>query len=180
MRRRSSVAGISRSRGESQWRNLRELLGCVHKCEHVLANVSHSYTSRTHDIGPSALAAKPRRGARPTRDRASGDRVPVLVDAITEAVASISLREAPWWVSSGVTWCDAAHVVKLCMQTFIHLFRCNQGGKRMRTTFLPRPPLASVHVLYPAAAGQEGSTWLVVAARQRATTVRCAMPQLHR
>lgn len=130
MRRRSSVAGISRSRGESQWRNLRELLGCVHKCEHVLANVSHSYTSRTHDIGPSALAAKPRRGARPTRDRASGDRVPVLVDAITEAVASISLREAPWWVSSGVTWCDAAHVVKLCMQTFIHLLRCtrNLGG----------------------------------------------------
>jgi hypothetical protein len=53
------------------------------------------------------------------------------VKRITEAVASISLlREAPWWVSSGVTWCDAAHVVKLCMQTFIHLLRCtrNLGG----------------------------------------------------
>ena len=36
------------------------------------------------------------------------------------------------------------------------------------------------HVLYTAAAGEEGPAWLVVAARQRATTVRCAMPLLHR
>lgn len=84
----------------------------------------------------------------------------------------------------GFFGCDAAHVVKLCMQTFFLLFRVILAAtdETMNKGFLllPRPPLAIVHVLYPAAAGQEGSTWLVVAARQRATTVRCAMPLLHR
>lgn len=47
---------------------------------------------------------------------------------------------------------------------------------------LPPPPLAFVldNVLHSAAAGQKGPAWLVVAARQRASTVRCAMPLLHR
>lgn len=72
------------------------LRACRETCEHVLANVSNSYTSRTHEWAGCPW----RRQARRPPDR--GDRVHVLLDAITEAVASISFREAPRWVSSGV------------------------------------------------------------------------------
>ena len=129
MRRRSSVAGISRSRGESQWRNLRLSFSDVCTSVNTFSPMFHTAIRHAHTtLGRLPLPRS--RGAEPARP-ATGRRAiefPCLWIAITEAVASISLREAPWWVSSGVTWCDAAHVVKLCMQTFIHLFRCNQGG----------------------------------------------------
>ena len=215
-RRRSSVAGISRSRGESQWRNTRELLGrartvvtgpvsrttrphsplrhsffrfyelrlasvtvrrcvcsdkscgretadaewrsycmvftsetpqlraalsgsimvggslvqelmlraCRETCEHVLAHVSHSYTSRTHEWAGCPW----RRQARRPPDR--GDRVHVLLDAITEAVASISFREAPRWVSSGVALLDLSSSYACRNSKLFHLFRSRLGGRQ--------------------------------------------------
>ena len=99
------------------------LRACRETCEHVLANVSHSYTSRTHEWAGCPWRRQARR-PRPT----GAIEFTVLLDAITEAVASISFREAPRWVSSGVALLVMSSSYACRNSKLFHLFRSRLGG----------------------------------------------------
>jgi hypothetical protein len=83
----------------------------------------HTAIRHAHTNGPAALG-EGRRGARPT----GAIEFTVLLDAITEAVASISFREAPRWVSSGVALLVMSSSYACRNSKLFHLFRSRLGG----------------------------------------------------